>query len=197
MYRLTTTHVSDRPRPSLRFSLAVATLGIVLAACTSAAGPSAAPAGAASGTAATSSVGSTDGGGGSGGSAGDGFVGSLASSGVYAATWTVSPDLEVRPFTGESVTIVSDKGTFGNIEVSPEGNVSFGSGAPELSQYGQFTGSGAKVTLDPNNVGNSFVCAFTVDNDLKSSRDGSVMLHLAGSLVVHWHPSGLGGINCP
>jgi hypothetical protein len=114
----------------------------------------------------------------------------------------VSPDQEVTPFTNGGVTLVSDKGTFGNISVSPEGNVSFGSGMGELSNYGQFTGTGATVTLDPNNtgpnnVGNPFVCAFTVANDLKSSRDGSVTLHLAGSLVVHWHPSGLGGINCP
>jgi len=177
--------------------LAAATLGLVLAACTSAAS-STAPDSAASGPAATSPVASTEGDGTGGGNAADGFEGSLASSGLYAATWTVSPDQEVTPFTGSSVTLVSDKGTFGNIEVSPEGGVSFGSAAPELSKYGiQFTGTGAMVTLDPIEItGNRFVCAFTVDNDLKSS-DGSVTLHLAGSLAVHWHPSGLGGINCP
>jgi hypothetical protein len=110
----------------------------------------------------------------------------------------VSPDQEVTPFTASGVTLVSDKGTFGNISVSPEGNVSFGSGGPELSKYGQFSGTAAAVTLDPNEIiGNRFVCAFTVDNDLKSTRDGSVVLRLAGSLVAHWHPIGLGGINCP
>lgn len=196
MDRLTSTHVPDRPRPGLRLPLAAATLGIVLAACTSAAS-STAPGSAASGTTATSPVGSTEGGGTAAGSAAEGFEGSLTSSGLYSATWTVSPDQEVTPFT-VGVSLVSDKGTFGNISVSPEGNVSFGSGAPELSKYGiQFTGTGAMVTLDPNEItGNRFVCAFTVDTDLKSG-DGSGMLHLAGSLAVHWHPSGLGGINCP
>ena len=194
MYRLTPTRVPDRRRQGLRLPLVAATLGIVLAACTSAASPSAAPGGAASGSAAPSPAESA--GGGEGGD--NGFLGSLTSSGVYSATWTVSPDQEVTPFTGSSVTLVSDKGTFGNVEVSPEGGVSFGSGAPELSKYGiQFTGTGAMVTLDPNEItGNRFVCAFTVDTDLTSG-DGSAVLHLAGSLTVHWHPSGLGGINCP
>jgi hypothetical protein len=187
MDRLTSTHVPDRRRPGLRLPLVAATLGIVFAACTSAAS-STAPGSAASGTAATGPVASTEGG--EGGA--NEFEGSLTSSGPYSATWTVSPDQEVTPFT-VGVTLVSDKGTFGNISVSPEGNVSFGSGVPELS--GQFTGTGAMVTLDPNEfTGNRFVCAFTVDTDLTSR---GVVLHLAGSLTVHWHPSGLGGINCP
>ena len=172
--------------------LAAATLGIVLAACTSAAS-STAPGSAASGTAATSPVASTEGG--EGGA--NEFLGSLTTSGPYSATWTVSPDQEVTPFT-LGVTLVSDKGTFGNISVSPEGKVSFGSGVSEL--VGQFTGTTATVTLDPNDwpgavPNNRFVCAFTVDTDL-SGNNGAV-LHLAGSLAVHWHPSGLGGINCP
>ena len=81
---------------------------------------------------------------------------------------------------------------------SPEGDVSFGSGASELSSYGQFTGAGATVTLDPMGIeGNRFICAFTVDLDLKSTRDGSAILRLAGSLTVHWHPIGIGDIDCP
>jgi hypothetical protein len=193
MYRLTMTLVPHRRRPGLRLPLVAATMGIVFASCTGAASPSVAPGGAASATAATSPVGSA--GVGEGGA--NEFLGSLTSSGVYSATWTVSPDQEVTPFTGSSVTLVSDKGTFGNVEVSPEGGVSFGSGAPELSKYGiQFTGTGAMVTLDPIGTANRFVCAFTVDTDLKSG-DGSAVLHLAGSLTVHWHPSGLGEINCP
>ena len=194
MFRVTTTHVPDRPRPCRRLPLAAAALGIVLAACTSAAGPNLTPGGAASGTAATSPAGSA----GEGEGGANEFLGSLASSGLYSATWTVSPDQEVTPFT-LGVTLVSDKGTFGNVAVSPEGGVSFGSGAPELAKYGiQYTGTGARVTLDPSELPgvSHFVCAFTVDTDLKSG-DGTASLHLAGSLTVHWHPSGVGDINCP
>ena len=90
-------------------------------------------------------------------------------------------------------TLTSDKGTFGNIKVMPDGSVSFGSAAPELSKNGSYDGTGAKVTLDQTG---QFVCAFTVDSDLKGSQDGAI-LHLSGGLTVHWHPEGLGGLNCP
>ena len=120
-----------------------------------------------------------------------GFEGSLVTSGGYDATWTVSPDRGPDPFNStDNPTLVSDKGTFGNIRVTEDGSVSFGSAASELS--GQYAGSGAEVTLDETGA---FVCAFSVDTDLAAG-DGST-LHIAGTMTVHWHPEGLGGLNCP
>jgi hypothetical protein len=85
------------------------------------------------------------------------------------------------------VSLVSDKGTAGNIGVEPDGSVSFGTGSvPELSNGIPLTGSGARVTPDPTGVG--MVCAFTVDTDLTGT-DGS-QLHVSGGLTVHWHPEG-------
>jgi hypothetical protein len=49
------------------------------------------------------------------------------------------------------------------------------------------------VTLDPSG---QFVGAFTVDTDLTGHSDKAI-LHLAGSLTVHWHPEGVGAMNCP
>ena len=121
----------------------------------------------------------------------EGYEGSLVTSGPYDATWTVSPDQQADPLnSSSSATLTSDKSTFGNISVDVDGSVSFGSGASELS--GQYTGTGAQVTLDETG---GFVCAFTVDTDLAAA-DGAT-LHIAGGLTVHWHPEGLGGLNCP
>jgi hypothetical protein len=86
---------------------------------------------------------------------------------------------------------MSDKGTFGNIAVRPDGSVAFGSAATELTN-GSYTGTGATVTLDTTG---QFVCAFTLDTDLKGSTDGAI-LHMAGSLRVHWS-LGVGEQNCP
>ena len=72
----------------------------------------------------------------------------------------------------------------------PDGVVSFGSAASELS--GQYSGTGAQVVLDETG---GFVCSFTVDADVVAG-DGTE-LHIAGGLTVHWHPEGLGGLNCP
>lgn len=122
------------------------------------------------------------------------FEGSLTSSGLYAATWTVAPNAEIDPFNASSnPTMTSDKGTFGNIKVMPDGSISFGSAAKELGPNISFDGKGATVTLDQTG---QFVCAFTIDADLKGTRD-SAILHLAGSLTVHWHPESSGGLNCP
>lgn len=122
------------------------------------------------------------------------FEGRLTSSGLYAATWTVAPNAEIAPFNASSnPTMTSDKGTFGNVKVMPDGSISFGSAAKELGPNISFEGKGAQVNLDQ---GGQFVCAFTIDADLKGSRDGAI-LHLAGSLTVHWHPESAGGLNCP
>ena len=77
--------------------------------------------------------------------------------------------------------------------MQPDGSVSFGSGAPELSSIGSYDGSGAQVTMDHTN---RFVCAFTVDTDLTGGTDGT-KLHLKGSMKVNWHPQGIGDANCP
>jgi hypothetical protein len=133
-------------------------------------------------------------GGGQGGNAAEGFEGSLTTSGRYAATWTAGKETPATVFNSvESVTLQSDHQTFGNIGVKPDGSVSFGSGASELSSNGAYNGSGAKVTLDKSG---QFVCAFTVDTDLTGSTDGA-LLHLKGSMKVHWHPEGIGDLSCP
>ena len=123
--------------------------------------------------------------GGSAGGGADGFEGSLATSGKYAATWTANPDAEADVFNSVS--------RFGYVGVQPDGTVLFGSGAPELSSNGSYEGSGAQVTMDHTD---RFVCAFTVDTDLTGTTDGAV-LHLRGSMKVNWHPEGIGDASCP
>lgn len=122
-----------------------------------------------------------------------GFEGSFTTSGLYSATWTVAKDAEPAPFNASgNVTLASDKNTFGNIAVKPDGSVSFGSAAAEFGKDLSFEGTGAKVTL---NSGGQFVCAFTIDADLKGHADGAV-LHLTGSMTAHWHP-GFEDLDCP
>jgi hypothetical protein len=87
-------------------------------------------------------------------------------------------------------TLTSDKGTFGNIKVMPDGSVSFGSAAEGFP--GQLEGTGATTTLDATGA---FVCSFTVDTDLATT-DGKT-LHLAGTMTAHWHPEGVGDLSCP
>jgi hypothetical protein len=177
-------------------ALALLGLSLVLAACGGSG--STAQAGGATPTAAASAPGPSAAGGGSGASAGagdaNGFEGSLASSGLYSATWTVTPETEANPINSVSnPTLASDKGTFGNIKVGTDGSTSFGSAASELNANSSYDGSGAKVTLDATG---QFVCAFTIDSDLKGNHDGAV-LHMSGGLTVHWHPEGIGDLNCP
>jgi hypothetical protein len=131
--------------------------------------------------------------GGGGGGGANGYEGSLTTSGGYAAAWTVTADAEVGPINSvSSVELTSDKQTFGHVGVKPDGSIHFGSGAPGLSGS-EFTGTGAKVTLDPSGA---YVCAFTIDTDLTTTSTASV-LHLSGGLTVHWHPEGLGDAHCP
>lgn len=55
--------------------------------------------------------------------------------------------------------------------MKPDGTVSFGSAASGLTNVTS-NGAGAKVTLDSSG---QFVCAFTVDTDLKGTNDGAVL----------------------
>jgi hypothetical protein len=126
--------------------------------------------------------------------AAEGFEGSLTTSGTYAATWTVSKDYAPDVLDSvNSVELTSDRQTFGYISVHKDGSISFGSGATELSANGAYKGSGATVTLDHTG---RFVCAFTLDTDLTGSNDGTT-LHIRGGLTAHYHPQGLGDLNCP
>jgi hypothetical protein len=177
--------------------LALLGLVVAIAACSGAVNPPAGTAaGASSGPVATPEP-SPASGGGSGASAGGGgatgYEGSVTSSGVYAATWSVAAGQEAPFSAAGNPSLTSDKGTFGNIKVMPDGSVSFGSAATELVSNSSYDGTGAKVTLDQTG---QFVCAFTIDSDLKGNHDGAV-LHLAGGMTFHWHPEGLGGLNCP
>lgn len=177
--------------------LVVVGLTLTLAACGGAAAPSAPTGGGVASPAAAAPEPSTAAGGsGASGAAGggNGFEGSLAGSGQYTATWTVAPDMEAGPFNSvNNATMTSDKGTFGNIKVLPDGSVSFGSAATELGSNSSYDGTGAKVTLDATG---QFVCAFTFDNDLKGNNDGAI-LHMSGGLTAHWHPEGIGDLSCP
>lgn len=174
---------------SLTRPVVVLAIGLVLGACSGTA--SAPPQGGSGGATAVPSAAVATGPSAAAGT--DGFEGTLTSSGQYAATWKVVADAEANPFNAyNNPSLTSDKGTFGNIAVQPDGSVAFGSGASELTN-GSYKGTGAKVTLDSSG---RFVCAFTIDNDLTGSTDGAI-LHMSGGMTVHWHPSGLGGINCP
>ena len=174
--------------------LAVLGLSLILAACGGSS--STAQAGGGTPTAAAGTPGPAAAGGGSGASAAaggaDGFEGSLASSGLYSANWTVPTGADANPFNAAAnPTMSSDKGTFGNITVKPDGSISFGSAASELNANSLYSGTGAKVTLDATG---QFVCAFTVDSDLKGNHDGAV-LHMSGGLTVRYHMAG--DLNCP
>jgi len=125
---------------------------------------------------------------------GQGFEGSFKTSGLYSATWSVAKDMPPNPFNSvNNPTLTSDKGTFGNIKVMPDGSLSFGSGATELGKNINFAGTGAKVTLD---AGGQFVCAFTVDTDLTGSADKAI-LHISGGMKVHWQLLEGGEQTCP
>jgi hypothetical protein len=175
---------------SLARSLVVLGIALALAACSGTATPPPQGGGGAP-TPGASTAGST-----ASSAAGgpNGFEGSLKTSGLYSAAWAVAPGVEPNPFNSYgNPSLTSDKNTFGNITVKPDGSVSFGSAAAELNKNGAYRGTGAKVTLDSSG---QFVCAFTVDTDLTGSTDKAV-LHMAGGLTVHWHPEGVGGMNCP
>ncbi len=106
-------------------------------------------------------------------------TGSLVSSGLYDATWTWQSDLAADIGTS-GTTLKSDKGTFGNIQVLPDGSITFTSGAPEL-KAGSYKGTGAQVHMKDAG-GTQLPCGWTLDNDLTGS-DG--VIHLKGTMDVH------------
>ena len=173
-------------------------LSLALAACSAATtSPGQAGGGATSAPAGTTEPTAAGGGSGGGATAGGGgttgYEGNLSSSGVYAAKWSVAAGQE-DPFNSvNNPSMTSDKGTFGNLKVMPDGSISFGSAATELISNSSYDGTGATVILDKSG---QFVCAFTIDSDLKGNHDGAV-LHLTGGLTFHWHPEGIGDISCP
>ena len=178
------------PRSLARPTTAVG-LALVLVACSGTTNPSGStgPGPSAAGgqpTAASSPA--------SGGTGTDRFEGSVTTSGLYSATWTAGPEAAVYPFNASgNLTMASDKGTYGNLGVKPDGSVDFGSAAPELSKNGSYVGTGAHVTLDQTG---QEVCAFTVDTDLKGTTDGAV-LHIKGGMTAHWYTSGAPDLLCP
>ena len=144
-------------------------LGIALVACTPA---SSQPAASNGGPGASA--------GGSQGASGEGTVeGSLTSSGLYDATWTWEAGNAASPGVG-GITLNSDKGTFGNVQVLNDGSITFTSGAPELSQNAVYNGTGAQVQSKDGII----PCGFTLDTDVTGSTDGGV-LHLTGTLTIH------------
>lgn len=174
---------------SLKRTVVAVGIGLVLGACS---GTASAPS--QGGPSATTAVPSAAGTAGPSAAAGTGaFEGTLTSSGQYAATWTVAPDMEANPFNSvNNPSLTSDKGTFGsNIAVQPDGSVAFGSAASELTN-GSYNGTGANVTLDTTG---QFVCAFTLDSDLTGTTDGAI-LHMSGGMKVQWS-LGVGETNCP
>ncbi len=173
-------------RPATAFGLA-----LILAACSGTANPSGSTAPGPSAAGGQPSAASSPA---SGGSGTDSFEGSLTTSGLYAATWTAAPGAEVAPFNASgNLTMASDKNTYGNLGVKPDGSLDFGSAAPELSKSGSYVGTGAHVTLDQTGA---FVCSFTVDTDLKGTTDGAV-LHIKGAMTAHWYTSGAPDLLCP
>jgi len=164
-----------------RLAAVLLTLSVGLAACSGAAtsstdsngGSTASDAGAGGAGAGASS---DTGGGGSGET---NVTGSLVSSGAYDATWTWQPGNAADIGVG-GVTMNSDKGTFGNIQVFADGSIVFSSGAPELSA-GSYRGTGAQVHMKDAS-GTQLPCGWTLDNDVTGS-DG-VVLHLKGSMDV-------------
>lgn len=175
-----------RPLAALGLALALAACsGTVTPPPTGGGGGTTPPGASSAAPATTAPAGST----GAGGA--NGFEGSFKTSGLYSATWMVAKDMDPNPFNSvNNPTLTSDKGTFGNIAVKPDGSLSFGSAADGLS--GAYTGTGAKVTLDTTG---QFVCSFTVDTDLTGSNDKAI-LHIAGGMTVHWS-LGTGEQNCP
>lgn len=152
----------------------VLTLGLVLAAC----GSSTASQELSSDKAPTPEPPGTsaDAGGGGGGSGEATATGSLVSSGLLDATWTWVAGNAVGPGIG-GITVNSDKGSFGNIQVLADGSITFSTGDSTISAGSPYNGTGAQVHMK-----GQIPCGFTLDNDLTGS-DGKV-LHLKGDMTV-------------
>lgn len=165
-------------RPARCLAAVLITLSLGLVACSGTSSPPAAGGPPSSGTGSTGAGASTDAG--AAVSPGDTLVtGSLVSSGLYAATWTWQPGNAAGIGATGGVTMNSDKGTFGNIEVHADGTIIFASGAPELHS-GSYKGSGAQVHMKEAG-GAQLPCGWTLDNDVTGT-DG--VIHLKGTMDV-------------
>ena len=185
-----------------RISAFVLAAGLLFAACSGSSTP--APAGGGSGGSTPSSmspteaIGSTDTGsagasqaGGASSSAAGTVLGSIVSSGTYAATWTWKPPNAVNP--GE-VVLTSDKGTFGDLQVDTNGAITFTTGAPQISAGSPFLGTGGTQTVKQIG-GIPTVCGIAVDSDVTGA-NGTV-LHLKGSLAINGTVTGdVGDTTC-
>ncbi len=103
-------------------------------------------------------------------------TGSLVSSGILDATWAWVAGNAVGPGIG-GITVNSDKGTFGNIEVLSDGSITFSTGDPAISAGAPYKGTGAQVHMK-----DQIPCGFTLDNDLTGS--DAKILHMKGTMDV-------------
>jgi hypothetical protein len=159
-----------------RLAIVVLIAGLAVSAC----GGTASSTGEASAGIAQPAPGGSPAAGGDGGSGETTVTGELVSSGAYEATWTWQPDNAAGVGVG-GITVNSDKGTFGNIQVLEDGSITFSTGAPEISAGSPFTGTGAQVHMKDAS-GTQLPCGYTLDNDVTGS-DGTV-LHLKGSMDI-------------
>ena len=164
--------------PARRLSAILITLSVGLAACGGASNPSANSAGSTSSSSGSAAAEASTDTGAAGSPGGTTVTGSLVSSGLYAATWTWQPGNAADVGIG-GVSLTSDKGTFGSIEVLADGSITFTSGAPELKS-GSYKGSGAQVHMK-NASGTQLPCGWTLDNDVTGT-DG--VLHLKGTMDI-------------
>ena len=117
--------------------------------------------------------------------------GQIVSSGAYDATWTWRSPNSVNP--GE-VVLISEKGTYGDLQVDTDGSITFSTNAPKVSDASPFSGDGGTQTVKQV-AGGPTVCGIAVDSDVTGS-DGTV-LHLKGSLTISGTVTGdVGDITC-
>jgi hypothetical protein len=133
--------------------------------------------------------------------------GSVVTSAPYPATWTfVVGNNSVRR--DGLVGLTSDQGTPGkgpetDMQVDPTGAISFGSVTPGqdgmeppevMAQIFNGTGGHPDVRADSN--GNTYVCGFTLDNDVAPA-SGSPILHIKGTIkIIGTMDTVLGPIDC-
>jgi len=197
---------TPRTRPARALWPACATLVLVLAACSPPAG-GATPTGNAGETANASPTGGQSQAANASpkeslaaspaGSGGGTIQGSLVTSGVYNATWTVFAGNNGISYSG-GWGLTSDQGSApgtgpeATIEVAGDGTITFGyfNGGidgvtpPALVQGQSFTGTGATVDVRdfPGHPGEHMICGFTIDTNLTGA-DGS-SLKIKGTMKV-------------
>ncbi len=133
--------------------------------------------------------------------------GSVVTSAPYPATWTfVVGNNSVRR--DGLVGLTSDQGTPGkgpetDMQVDASGAIRFGSvtagqdGTEPPEVMGQiFNGTGGHPDVRADSNGNTYVCGFTLDNDVAPA-SGSPILHIKGTIkIVGTMDTVLGPIDC-